>query len=141
MTRYFEDVSVGDEVPPVERTPTVDLAIDFFGRHNPRNPVFGDIEAAKRIGLDGVLVPGVLKMSWICAFVGEWAGPEATFLGVRAAYRRPDVAGRPLVLAGQVVDKREDGQGHIVELEIVTLAEGQPSVRANVQVALPSRNG
>ena len=47
MTRYFEDVSVGDEVPPVERTPTVDLAIDFFGRHNPRNPVFGDIEGVR----------------------------------------------------------------------------------------------
>jgi len=59
---------------------------------------------------------------------------------VRAAYRRPDVADRPLVLAGRVVEKRVEDGAHLVELEVVTLAEGQPSTRANVQVQLPPRS-
>ncbi|HMO55606.1 MAG TPA: hypothetical protein PJ994_13955 [Tepidiformaceae bacterium] len=58
---------------------------------------------------------------------------------LRVAYRRPDVADRPLVLAGRVVDKRNEDGKPIVELEVVMLAEGQPSTRANVQVELPSR--
>ncbi len=136
---YFEDVNVDDELPPSEKLPTADLAIDFFGRDNPTNPAFGDAEAGKRMGVGGALVPGVLKMAWMTQFVSDWAGPASNLRGLRVAFRRPDVAGKPLVLAGRVVDKREDGGKKIVEVEVVTLADGQPSVRGNVQVEVPSR--
>ena len=136
---YYEDTNVDDELPPLERTPTTDQAIDFFGRDNPTNPAFSDIEAGKRLGVGGALVPGLLKLSWITQYVSDWAGTEGSVRNVRAAYRRPDVAERPLTLAGRVVDKRQEEGKNIVELEIVTLAEGQPSTRANVQVELPSK--
>ena len=42
MSIYYEDVSIGDEVTPMEKLPTEDLAIDYFGRENPTNPAFGD---------------------------------------------------------------------------------------------------
>jgi acyl dehydratase len=139
MQRYFEDVNVDDEVEPVEKLPTTDLAIDFFGRDNPTNPAFADAEAGKRMGIGGALVPGMLKMSWMVQYVSDWAGPEGRLGGIRVAFRRPDIADRPLVLSGRVVDKRQEGGKNVVELEVVTLAEGQPSVRGNVQVELPSR--
>jgi acyl dehydratase len=138
--RYFEDVSVDEELEPHEELPTEDKAIDFFGRNNPMNPAFADAEMGKKQGFGGALVPGVLKMAWITHYVNEWAGHEATVKSVRVAFRRPDVAGKPLVIAGRVVDKRQEEGENIVELECVTLADGQPSVRANVQVAMPSRN-
>lgn len=139
MARYYEDVQVDDEIEPLERTPTEDQAIDFFGRDNPTNPAFGDAEAGRRMGFGGALVPGLLKISWLTQYVSQWAGPESNVKSVRVAFRRPDVAGNPLTLAGRVVDKREDGGHKIVELECVTLAEGQPSVRANIQVEMPSK--
>ncbi len=137
--RYYEDVKVDDEVTPVEKMPTEDLAIDFFGRDNPTNPAFGDAAAGRRMGVGGALVPGLLKLSWITQFVGDWAGPAGHVASVRAAYRRPDIANRALTLSGRVVDKRQENGKNIVELEVVTLAEGEPSVRSNVQVELPSR--
>ncbi|MCZ2109874.1 MAG: hypothetical protein LC118_09965 [Dehalococcoidia bacterium] len=137
--RYYEDVSVNDELAPVEKLPTADLAIDFFGRDNPTNPAFADAEAGKRMGVGGALVPGMLKMAWLTQFVSDWAGTEGSVKNLRIAFRRPDVADRPLVLAGRVVDKRQEDGKNIVELEVVTLAEGEPSVRGNVQVELPSR--
>lgn len=137
--RYFEDVQVDDELPPVERLPTEELAIAFFGPDSPTNPAFSDAEAGRRIGVGGALVPGNLKLSWLLQFVSDWAGTEGQVLSLRAVFRRPDVAGRPLTLAGRVVDKRtEDGRA-LVELEVVTLADGEPSVRGSVQVQLPSR--
>ncbi len=136
---YYEDVKVDDEMEPLERTPTTDMAIDFFGRDNPTNPAFADAEAGKRMGIGGALVPGLLKLSWITQYVSDWAGTGGQVRNLRAAYRRPDVADRPLVLSGRVVDKRVDDGKNIVELEIVTLAEGQPSTRANVQVELPTK--
>jgi len=137
--RYFEDVAINEELAPVERMPTEDYALDFFGRNNPTNPAFRDAELGKRQGFGGALVPGLLKVAWLTQFVNEWAGPDATVRSVRVAFRRPDVAGKPLVLAGHVVDKRDEDGKKVVELEVVTLADGQPSVRGNVQVEMPSR--
>lgn len=138
--RYFEDVRVDEMLPEVEKLPTEDLAVDFFGRDNPTNPAFSDAEAGRRMGVGGALVPGNLKLSWLVQFLSEWAGPDGQVVGLRAAFRRPDVAGRPLTLTGRVVDLRRDDDGrNLVELEVVTLAQGEPSVRANAQVALPSR--
>ena len=136
---YYEDVKVDDEMEPLERIPTTDMAIDFFGRDNPTNPAFSDIEAGKRLGVGGALVPGLLKLSWLSQYVSNWAGTQGHVRNLRAAYRRPDVADRPLVLTGRVVDKRVEDGKNVVELEVVTLAEGQPSTRANVQVELPSK--
>ena len=56
---------------------------------------------------------------------------------VQALSPDPDIADRALTLSGRVVDKRIEGEKNIVELEIVTIAEGQPSVRGNVAVELP----
>lgn len=137
--RYYEDINVDDELEPLERVPTTDMAIDFFGRDNPTNPAFSDIEAGKRLGVGGALVPGLMKLAWMTQYVGNWAGQEGAVRNLRVAYRRPDVADRPLVLAGRVVDKRMEDGKPIVELEVVMLAEGQPSTRANVQVELPQR--
>ncbi len=137
--RYYEDVKVDDEIAPVEKMPTEDLAVDFFGRDNPTNPAFADAEAGRRMGVGGALVPGLLKLSWITQFVGDWAGPQGHVVNVRAAYRRPDIANRALTLSGRVVDKRQEDGKNLVELEVVTLAEGEPSVRSNVQVELPGR--
>ena len=136
---YYEDVKVDDEMEPLERIPTTDMAIDFFGRDNPTNPAFSDIEAGKRLGVGCALVPGLLKLSWLTQYVSNWAGQQGHVRNLRAAYRRPDVADRPLVLTGRVVDKRVEDGKNVVELEVVTLAEGQPSTRANVQVELPSK--
>ncbi|MFQ5382591.1 MAG: hypothetical protein ACE5EF_13365, partial [Dehalococcoidia bacterium] len=73
---YFEDVNVDDEIEPVEKTPTEDMAIDFFGRDNPSNPAFSDAEAGRRMGLEGAMVPGALKMAWLSQYVSDWAGTE-----------------------------------------------------------------
>ncbi|MHB8576561.1 MAG: hypothetical protein ACYDCQ_14660 [Dehalococcoidia bacterium] len=138
--RYFEDVRMDEELPPVEKLPTEDLAVEFFGRDNPTNPAFADAEAGRRMGVGGALVPGNLKLAWLVNWASEWAGTEGRVVSLRAAFRRPDVAGRPLLLSGRVVDlRREDDGRNIVELEVVTLAQGEPSVRGNMQVELPSR--
>jgi acyl dehydratase len=138
--RYFEDVQVDEEIAPVEKLPTEDMAVEFFGRDNPTNPAFSDAEAGRRMGIGGALVPGNLKLAWMTQFVSDWAGTDGRVLSLRAVFRRPDVAHRPLVLAGRIVDKREEEGRKIVELEVVTLAEGEPSVRSSVQVELPSRH-
>ena len=75
---YYEDVKVDDEMEPLERTPTTDQAIDFFGRDKPTNPAFSDIEAGKRVG-----VGDEVKVSLQVGNTGERAGDEVVQLYLR----------------------------------------------------------
>jgi len=140
--RYYEDVNVDDELEPVEKTPTIEIAGRWsMGGADSRmaNRFVSEEASSRELGLQGAIVPGPLKIAWLTQFVSDWAGTRAEIAGIRVAFRRPDVAGKPITLGGRVVDKRiEDGQG-IVDLEVVTLADGQPSTRANAQVRMPTR--
>ena len=138
--RYFEDVETDQELEPVEKIPTIEMAGGFgMARETPMGNRFTDAEASREIGIQGALVPGPVKIAWLTKYVSDWAGTGAEIAGIRVAFRRPDVAGKPLVLSGRVVDKRVQDGKSLVELEVVTLADGQPSVRANVQVRMPNR--
>src|SRR5438067_2195621 len=137
--RYFEDVRMDEELPSVEKLPTEEMAVEYFGRDNPTNPAFADAEAGRRMGVGGALVPGNLKLAWMTQYVYDWLGEGGELTALRAVMRRPDVAQRPLVLAGRVVDKRQEDGRNIVELEVVTLADGEPSVRGSAQVVVPRR--
>ena len=130
----FERVNVDDELEPLERTPTEEDALRFMGQDQATKSRFSDSATARREGFRGAVVPGLMKLAWITSYASDWAGQGATVRSVRVAYRRPDYAGDPLVIAGRVVDKREGHGRRFADLEVVTLAEGQPSVRANVQV-------
>jgi len=138
--RYFDEVQIDQELEPVEKIPTIDMAARFgMARETPMGNRFTDAEASRAIGVQGALVPGPLKIAWLTKYVSDWAGTSAEIASIRVAFRRPDVAGKPLILSGRVVDKRVQDGKSLVELEVVTLADGQPSVRANVQVRMPNR--
>jgi acyl dehydratase len=136
--RRFDDVSEGDQVDSLVRQPDEETAINFFGKDNPFNPVFRDRETAKRQGLPGTIVPGMLKLAFLSKYAADWAGPEGKLVSVRAAYKRPDIAGNPLNLVGTVVRKYEEDGRALVDLELAILTEdGQPSTQGAATVELP----
>ena len=92
------------------------------------------------MGIGDALVPVNLNLAWMTQFVSEWVGTDGRILNLRAVFRRPDVTGRPIVLAGRVVERRVEDSRKVAELEVVRLAEDEPSARSNVQVELPSRS-
>lgn len=137
---YYSDLKVGDELPPVEKLPTDELATEFFTRVGEGKPTPERLPVPRE-GFSGIIVPGMLKVAWIGQFVSEWAGPEAFVRNVRVSYKRPDTTGSPLVLVGTVVDKREEESGNLAEIEVAMIAEDRPSVVGMVQVLLPDKPG
>lgn len=136
--RYFEDVSVGDEIEPVEKMATEELCVDFFTRPGKPKPKPERIPSAVE-GYDAILIPGLLKVAWLSQFVRRWAGPKGTFRSIRVAYRRPDTTGTALMLTGAVVDKRQEDGRNIIEIEVMTVASEGPTLRGTAQVELPLR--
>jgi acyl dehydratase len=120
----------GDEIPAFELTPDLAHVKQYFaGSANPP-PFFFSEEAAKAQGLPGRLVPGPLKVGFLYGAAEAWVGDHGYVRGVRAAHRRPDVQGNPIVVTGTVARVYEEGGHRRADLEMLIInKDGQPSVR------------
>lgn len=123
-------VSDGDPIGPVELRPDLGMVIRYCGLSWAFPPFFYDVDAARAQGMPGTLVPGPFKLGLIEAAIEEWLDGRGFVRQVRAAHRRPDLTGRPIVIVGQVSRVYEEGDARRADLELVIQNErGEPSVR------------
>jgi acyl dehydratase len=137
---YFDDVKVGDELPPVVKGPIQQIQLTrYAGASGDFNPIHQDDEFAKAAGMGGVFAHGMLSMGFVGQLVTDWAGPAAVRkLGVRfaAIVRLKDV----ITCKGRVLDKSSKDDVHLVELEVwAENQRGEKVVTGKATVALPSR--
>jgi acyl dehydratase len=120
----------GDQIPPLELTPGLELVRRYFASSQNSPHFFFDEDAAKAQGLPGRLVPGPLKVGFLHGALEKWLGGAGYVRAVRAAHRRPDVQGRPIVVTGSVARVYEADGARRADIEMFIInAEGQPSVR------------
>lgn len=120
----------GEELGPLSLTPDLEMVIKYCGLAWAFPRFFFDIEAARAQGMPGTLVPGPLKLGLLYRLVHEWLDGRGWVRQVRAAHRRPDIAGRPVTIAGEVSRVYEEGGKTCADLELVIVNDdGQPSVR------------
>ena len=140
MTRYYDDVEMGDDMEPEELVAT-DAAVEEFCEvwGNPGAGRFTDNEAAKSEGLHGAIVPGILSMAYMARFVTRWAeGGSLKKLDV--VFRQMVFHEIPLRLVGVITDKNElDGENQ-VECDIyLETADGDRLVGGKATAVLPSK--
>lgn len=115
---YFENVRVGDELPPLLK-PTLDrVAIaKYAGAIDDYNPLHVDEEFARRSGFPSVCVPGMLAMGFLGQLASEWLRP-GQIKRFSARFVKIIWPGDSLVCRGRIVDKRREGGDHYVDLEL-----------------------
>jgi acyl dehydratase len=137
---YFDDVKVGDELPPLVKGPIQQIQLTrYAGASGDFNPIHQDEEFARAAGMGGVFAHGMLSMGFVGQAVTDWAGAGAVRkLGVRftGIVRLKDT----ITCRGRVLGKSSKDDVHLVELEV--WAENQKAekvVSGKATVALPSR--
>jgi acyl dehydratase len=137
---YFDDVKVGDELPPLVKGPIKQIQLTrYAGASGDFNPIHQDDEFARAAGMGGVFAHGMLSMGFVGQAVTDWAGAGTVRkLGVRfaALVRLKDV----VTCRGRVVAKSSTAGVHLVDLEV--WAENQQAekvVTGRATVALPAR--
>lgn len=96
---------------------------------------FSDHEAARKEGLPGALVPGVLSQGFLVAMIHQWA-PDAELRTIDTVFRAPVLADEPHRITGVVTDIKEDES--VVEIDLtVTNAKGETRVFGTAVVGLP----
>ena len=137
---YFDDVKVGDELPPLVKGPIQQIQLTrYAGASGDFNPIHQDDEFAKAAGMGGVFAHGMLSMGFVAQSLTDWAGAGSVRkIGVRftGLVRLKDT----VTCKGRVVGAtRHDGVG-VVDLELwAENQRGEKVVTGKGTVALPVR--
>jgi acyl dehydratase len=138
---YFDDVKVGDELPPLVKGPIQQIQLTrYAGASGDFNPIHQDDEFARAAGMGGVFAHGMLSMGFAAQSVTDWAGAGTVRkIGVRfaAVVRLNDT----VTCRGRVLGKSSKDDVNLVELELwAENQRGEKVVTGKATVALPARD-
>jgi acyl dehydratase len=128
------DVEFGEELPVFEPDTSLANVRRFVVAAGWNGPRFTDHEAARKEGLPGALVPGILSQGYLAAMIHRWA-PEALIENVDTVFRAPVIVDQPYRISGVVTDVVADGG---VEIDLtISNAKGETCVFGTARVRLP----
>jgi acyl dehydratase len=129
-------VGFGEDLPVFDPDTTLDNVIRFTEAAGWRGPRFTDHEAARKEGLPGALVPGIMSQGFLCAMIHRWA-PPAKIVEVDTIFRAPVIVDQTYHINGVVTDIDEDAGRVEVDLT-VTNDKGETRVFGTAKVDLPT---
>jgi len=131
----IQDVEFGAELPVFSPDTSLDNVKRFAVAAGWNGPRFTDHAAARKEGLPGALVPGIMSQGFLAAMIHRWA-PEAAIENVDTVFRAPVIVDQPYRISGVVTDiDEETGK---VEIDLtVTNEAGETRVFGTASVRLP----
>lgn len=118
--RRFEDIEFGEDLP----TTDVDTALAnvrlFTRAANMDFGRFTDHEEARKEGLPGAILPGIMSQGILAALIHRWA-PGSNIESIDTTFRAPVLVDQPARVRGVVTHKHEDNRVEI-DLTIVNAA-------------------
>lgn len=139
---YYEDVSIGDEVPPFVRK------TDFmnWNRYAAVNDEFVylhmDDEVGKAAGQGAAFGMGNLRWAYVLDALRDWVGDDCRVRELSMQFRAINHKNDVLTTVATVKQKRVEGGEHLIDLEInVRNQEGAMTAPGHATVVVPSRNG
>ena len=86
--KSFQDVEFGEELPAIQPDISLDNVKLFAQSALMLASRFTDHEAARKTGLPGAIVPGIMSQGILVALIHRWA-PNARILNVDTIFRAP----------------------------------------------------
>lgn len=131
------EVEFGVELPVFEPDTSLDNVRRFTKAAGWEGPRFTDHEAARKEGLPGALVPGIMSQGFLAAMIHRWA-PDAQIENVDTIFRAPVIVDEHYSISGVVTDIDEDTG--TVEIDLtVTNSAAETRVFGTATVRLPVR--
>jgi len=120
-------VEFGEELPALEPDVSLENVKRFVRAAGMSFERFTDHEAARREGLPGAIVPGIMSQGILAALIHRWA-PGARILRIDTVFRAPVLVGSRPRATGVITDK-DDERGTVeIDLTIQNEAHESPVV-------------
>ena len=115
-TKNLQDVEFGEELPAYVPDTTLKRSAEFASIVGWEGARFSDHEKAKKEGLTGAMVPGILNQAYFSAMIHKWA-PNATLLSIDTIFRAPVIADQAYNMQATVTDIDENAG--IIEIDLI----------------------
>ncbi len=132
-TLRYDEVSVGDELPPLDVPITATLIVAGAIASRDYQDVHHDRDLAIERGSKDIFMNILTSNGWVGRFVTDWAGPEALLRQVDIRLGAPNYPGDTMRMRGRVQEK-QDG---IVTVEISGANNHGHHVTGTVTLLLP----
>src|SRR5205807_2153126 len=133
MPAQYDDVAVGDELPPLEVPLTRTLIVATAIASRDYQDVHHDPELAQQRGSKDIFMNILSTNGFVGRFVTDWAGPDAVLKKVAIRLGAPNYPGDTMRLTGHVSAK-DEGE---VELTLRGANSLGDHVSGTVRLALP----
>ena len=131
----IQDVEFGEELPTFSPDTSAALCGDFAEAVGWPRGRFSDQEEAKRQGLPGALIPGIMGMGFLTTTIHNWS-KAAQVEHIDTVFRAPMMADQPIHIGAVVTDTDED-EG-VVEMDMTLKNDaGETRVFGTARVRLP----
>lgn len=131
----FDEVEFGAELPAFEPDTGIENVRRFARAAEMLAGRFMDHDEARKEGLPGAIVPGVMSQAILAAMIHRWA-PAAEIVSIDTVFRAPVLVDEPHHVSGVVTDL--DAETKRVEVDLtVTNAAGETRVLGTAKVRLP----
>jgi acyl dehydratase len=113
--------------------------VRYQGASGDMQPIHHDVEVARAAGLPGPFSVGMYQAGLLGSFVAQWFGAE-NVRRYRMRFKERVWPGDVLTCTGDVVDRRHDGQGWEVDVDLrCTRQDGQVAIEARATCVVPAR--
>ncbi len=130
------DVEFGAELPAFEPDTSLEKTGEFAHAVGWPAGRFDDHEKARKQGLPGALVPGIMGMGFLTTMIHNWS-TKAHVEQIDTVFRAPMMADQPCILGGVVTDI--DEETGIVELDMtIKNTDDETRVFGTARVRLPT---
>jgi acyl dehydratase len=133
QSRRFEDVKLGEDLPPLDIATTAALVVGGALASRDFTPVHHDKAAAQAQGLPDVFMNILTTNGFVGRYVSDWAGPDALLRGIKTKLGGPNMPGDTLKIRGKVQEAK-DG---VVAVQVTGNNSWGNHVSATVTVELP----
>ena len=140
MARSYDEVAVGDELPPLTVAVTRLDLVRYCGASGDFNTIHWNQRAALSVGLPDVIAHGMFTMACAGRLLTDWAGDPGAVLAYSVRFSRPvvvpdDDVGIILTVTGTVEDKPGDQRAVVALRAAVGEDRVLTAARATVQLS------
>jgi acyl dehydratase len=118
----YHDVELGDDLPDFNPDVSLATVTRFAVATKMMAPRFIDHEGAKKEGLPGAIVPGIMSQALLAAIIHRWS-PGCTIRRIDTIFRAPLLVDSTPVCRGVITDTDDDTRTVEIDLTIVNEAE------------------
>lgn len=137
---YYEDVQVGDAIPPLVKSPvTHNQLVKYAGASGDFNPLHTDPKVGEFIGVGGIIAHGMLIMGFVGQLLSDYVGPVA-LRKFNVRFKGMTHLDDVITCTGTITEKYEaNGEGFIAGKVQAADQNGDVKVTGSFIAALPHR--